>query len=82
MTEAPEQTLAALLRRRLELIADRAFVERDAAGHLAALREISEAIDATFLASRPMLKPRLRHFMEQASYSKALEFIESEGTRE
>ena len=71
----PQQTLAALLQKRLDLIGDHAFRDRDAQGHLNALREISEALDATFQSLKPQLAPRLRHFMEQASYSKALEYL-------
>jgi hypothetical protein len=74
-----EQTLAALLQKRIDLIGDHAFRDRDAQGHLAALREISEALDATFQALKPQLAPRLRHFMEQASYSKALEYLKQGG---
>jgi hypothetical protein len=74
-TLQPQQTLAALLQRRIDLIGDHAFRDRDSAGHLTALREVSEALDATFQTLKPQLAPRLRHFMEQASYSKALEYL-------
>jgi hypothetical protein len=70
-----QQTLAALLQKRIDLIGDHAFRDRDAEGHLAALREVSEALDANFQTLKPQLPPRLRHFMEQASYSKALEYL-------
>ena len=43
--------------------------------HLAALREVSEEIEAKYASLKAELPPRLRHFMEQASYGKALEFI-------
>jgi hypothetical protein len=74
-TLQPQQTLAALLQKRIDLIGDHAFRDRDPAGHLAALREVSEALEATFRTVKPQLAPRLRHFMEQASYSKALEYL-------
>ena len=70
-----EQVLAELLQKRIDLIGDHAFRDRDAQGHLAALREVSEALDASFQRLKPQLAPRLRHFMEQASYSKALEYL-------
>jgi hypothetical protein len=70
-----QQELAALLQRRIDIIGDHAFRDRDAQGHLAALREVSEALDATFNTLKPQLPPRLRHFMEQASYNKALEYL-------
>jgi len=72
------QELATLLEKRLEVIADRPFMQRDAEGHLAALREVSQAIDALFGQLKPQLAPRLRHFMEQASYAKALEYLRQE----
>jgi hypothetical protein len=75
MTTESQQELAALLKRRLEIIADQSFKERDADAHLAALREVSEEIDAKYQTVKKDLPPRLRHFMEQASYSKALDFI-------
>jgi hypothetical protein len=77
-TDASTQELAALLEKRLEVIADRAFMQRDAEGHLAALRGVSHAIDSLFRELKPELPPRLRHFMEQASYTKALEYIRQE----
>jgi hypothetical protein len=78
-SHASQKELAALLQKRLAIVADRDFRERDSAGHLDALREVSEAINAKYQALKPQLPPRLRHFMEQASYSKALEYIEQEG---
>jgi hypothetical protein len=79
MTSVPQQELATLLKRRLEIIADQSFRERDADAHFAALREVSEEIDAKYHAVQKELPPRLRHFMEQASYSKALDFILEQG---
>jgi hypothetical protein len=70
-----QQALATLLQKRIDLIGDHAFRDRDAQGHLSALREVSEALDVAFQTLKPQLPPRLRHFMEQASYSKALEFL-------
>lgn len=80
MTPTPEHELAALLQQRLDIIADHAFRDRDAAGHLAALQKISEAVDAAYQTLKPRLTPRLRHFMEQASYAKALACLTHEGT--
>jgi hypothetical protein len=74
-THASPEALATLLQKRLDVIADREFRERDAEAHLAALREVSEALDATYQAMKPQLPARLRHFMEQASYTKALEYL-------
>ncbi|HSI63212.1 MAG TPA: hypothetical protein VLE43_08830 [Candidatus Saccharimonadia bacterium] len=68
-------TLAALLKKRLDVIADNAFRTSDPEAHLTALREVSEAIDAEYQRLRPQLDGRLRHFLQQASYQKALEWI-------
>ena len=69
--------LAALLRRRLEVIADHAWRDRDPEAHLAALAEVSGAIDRWHREHAAQLPPRLRHFLEGASYEKALAWIES-----
>ena len=71
----PEQirALRAALRRRLDLIADHAFRDRDPVAHLAALRSASEVIDQ--LKPHFAGDPRLNHFLEGASYSKALAWI-------
>ena len=68
--------LAALLHRRLDLIADHDFRDRDAAGHLDALKEISEEITAWHARHRGTLPPRLEHFLGGCSYQKALAFLE------
>ena len=69
------QPLAELLKRRLAIISDTAFRDHNPQAHLAALREVSEAIEAEHLRLKPNLPPRLRHFLEQASYQKALDYI-------
>jgi hypothetical protein len=68
--------LAGLLRERLAVIADHAWRDRDAAGHLDRLRTVSEAIMAQHEALRPGLPPRLAHYLERCSYDKALAFLE------
>jgi hypothetical protein len=69
--------LAAMLRRRLDVIADHAFRDRDPEAHLNALREASEAITAWHDQHRGSLPGRLEHFLSGCSYHKALAFIES-----
>jgi hypothetical protein len=69
--------LRALLQRRLDLIADHAFRDRDAAAHLEALKTVSEEISAEHQKNRAQLPPRLNHFLTQASFSKALEYLDS-----
>ena len=68
-------TLTLLLARRLEIIADREFYARDPAAHLEALKSVSEGIEAEREKLAPQLPPRLRHFLDQASYGKALDYL-------
>jgi hypothetical protein len=70
-------SLRTLLQRRLDLIADHAFRDRDAAAHLEALKAVSEEISAEHQTHRAQLPPRLNHFLTQASFSKALEYLDS-----
>lgn len=69
--------LRVLLQRRIDLIADHAFRDRDAAAHLKALQQISEEIGGEHQRLRAQLPPRLNHFLTQASFSKALEYLDS-----
>ena len=69
-----------LLRRRLEVIADHEWRDRDPAAHLEGLREVSEALAAEHVRLRPLLPSRLNHFLTQSSLSKALEYLETEPT--
>lgn len=69
--------LRTLLQRRLDLIADHAFRDRDAAAHLEALKAVSEEIVAEHQHLRSELPPRLNHFLTQASFSKALDYLNS-----
>jgi hypothetical protein len=69
--------LRTLLQRRLDLIADHAFRDRDASAHLEALKNVSEEIMAEHQRLRTQLPPRLNHFLTQASFSKALEYLDS-----
>lgn len=69
--------LRSLLQRRLDLIADHAFRDRDAAAHLEALKNVSEEIMAEHQRLRSDLPPRLNHFLTQASFSKALDYLNS-----
>ena len=64
-----------LLQRRLDLIADHALRDRDAAAHLAALQKVSEDLTVEHQKQRSNLPARLNHFLTQASFSKALEYL-------
>jgi len=67
--------LADLLRHRLSVIADHAWRDRDAAGHLEALKDVSEKISAWTLEHRSQADPQLRHYLANCSYDKALAHI-------
>ncbi|NJM38858.1 MAG: hypothetical protein HC845_13880 [Akkermansiaceae bacterium] len=69
--------LAKLLRSRLSIIADHAWRDRDGAGHLAALQNVSEEISKWTTAHRTELDAQLRHYLANASYQKALAHLES-----
>lgn len=69
--------LIALLRRRVAIIADHAWRDRDSASHLQALQEVSEAITAWALANRATVDARMRHFLANSSYQKALAHLEA-----
>jgi hypothetical protein len=72
-------TLHRLLQRRLEVIADHSFRDRDPTAHLNSLREVSEALASEHQRLRPMLPARLNHFLAQSSLTKDLEFLEAGG---
>ena len=68
--------LEPLLRERLAVIADHALRDRNPTAHLEKLRDVSQALDREYQALRTTLPARLKHFMQQSSYQKALAFIE------
>lgn len=70
-------TLKSLLERRLAVIADHAWRDRDPAGHLDALREASEALTVWTREHRAEVDPQMRHFLANASYQKALAWLEN-----
>jgi hypothetical protein len=75
-TDRPEfSALAEALRKRLEVIADRDWFARDSAGHLEALKSVSERIERLSAALPSPVDPQLRHYLERRSYDKALEFL-------
>ncbi|WP_200278946.1 hypothetical protein [Haloferula rosea] len=72
--------LAELLHRRLSIIGDHEWRDRDPDGQFAALKEVSEAIDRWHREHRHEIDARLDHFLTGASYEKALRYVESEGS--
>jgi hypothetical protein len=69
--------LAQALRERLQVIGDKTLQSNPSA-HLEKLREASERIDALKAKLPPDADPRLRHYLDRMSLSKALEFVETE----
>jgi hypothetical protein len=59
------------------VVADRGWYQRDAAGHLDALKNVSEQIVHLGSVLPTPVHPQLRHFLDRCSYDKALEFIEA-----
>ena len=71
--------LAAALRQRIEVIADRALYERDPADHLEKLKAASEAIIAHSTALPQPVDGEFAHFLHRASYAKALDWLTARG---
>ncbi|MBC8126989.1 MAG: hypothetical protein H8M99_07585 [Gloeobacteraceae cyanobacterium ES-bin-144] len=69
--------LISLLRRRETLIADHAWRDRDPAGHLDALKQISTEISQWTATHQDHVDARLRHYLANASFAKALAHLES-----
>lgn len=61
---------------RLNVVADHALRERDAAAHLAALQAAAARLDALVAGLPPDCDPMLRHFLERQSYTKALAWLD------
>ena len=74
------EILAELLRKRLRIIVDHAWRDRDPAAHLEALKEVSLAITDWTQTHRTGLDARLRHYLANSSYDKALAHIGAETT--
>ena len=72
-------SLTEALTRRLALVADRGWYERDAGSHLEALVEVSHQIDQ--LSGEVLMDEgspeRLKHYLIKKSYNKALLFIKT-----
>jgi len=69
--------LTDLLRRRVAIIADHPWRDRDPAGHLAELQAVSEEISAWTAAHRTEVDAQLRHYLANASFQKALAHLEA-----
>jgi hypothetical protein len=71
--------LAGLLEERLRLIADHAWRDRDQAGHLAELKRVALEIEAAKKEIPRGFDGELTHYLERASFDKALARIRSYG---
>jgi hypothetical protein len=76
-TASPYQALAAALRERLAIIADRELYARDPASHLERLRTVSERVTLLQADLPPPIDPKLAHYLLRCSYDKALDFLEA-----
>lgn len=74
---APLQDLIQLLRQRETVIADHSWRDRDSKSHLDALKQVSEQISDWPQTHSRFLDPKLKHFLSNASYAKALAHLES-----
>lgn len=67
------------VQKRLEIVSDHAFRDRDPAAHLEALKQAHHRLEAMIAELPPNCDPRLRHFLERQSYEKALAFLQEKG---
>lgn len=75
MTAEHTEQLRALLQRRLDIIADHDLRSRAPEEQLKALQTVSNDLQDWHQQHRLILPARLNHFMTQASFSKALEYL-------
>lgn len=66
-----------LLRRRISIIEDYAWRDRDPAGHLEALKNVSEEISTWIAEHRSSVDAQLRHYLGNSSFQKALAHLEA-----
>ncbi len=69
--------LIEFLRRREAIIADHAWRDRDPVGHLDALKQVSQEISNWAGSHHERIDPRLRHYLANASFQKALAHLEN-----
>jgi len=74
LSESDLAELMDLLERRLEAIGDSKLRDSDPDAHLQKLQHASEALMTFHERHRDNLSPRLSHFLENASYGKALDW--------
>ncbi len=70
------KSLHAAVKARLDIVADHAFRNRDAAAHLEALKAAAGRLDMLVGSLPTNTDPTLRHYLERQSYTKALAWLE------
>ena len=70
--------LQILLRKRIEVIADHSLRDIDPAAHLEALKSVSEDIQRYAAKHQAEFDGKMKHFMSQFSYQKALAHLEEQ----
>ncbi|MFK7849549.1 MAG: hypothetical protein AB8D78_01115 [Akkermansiaceae bacterium] len=64
-----------LLKKRLKVIADHEFRDRDPSRHLNALQKVSEELENFTKTHQSEFDPKLRHYLTNSSFQKALDHI-------
>jgi hypothetical protein len=75
--ESLHKSLHAAVKARLDIVADHAFRDRDAAAHLEALKSAAAQLDGLVMSLPLNTDPTLRHYLERQSYTKALAWLET-----
>ena len=75
------EQLAAALRERIAVVADRELFRTDPSLHLERLKSVSERIVALQSQLPSPVDPQLAHYLQRCSYDKALAFLEGESAR-
>lgn len=67
--------LHAAVKRRLDIVADHAWRDRDSAGHLEALKAAAADLERLVRELPDDCDGELRHYLERQSYTKALAWL-------
>ena len=70
--------LQTLLQQRIDIIADHSFRDSDPAAHLEALKDVSEKLGLYEETHRAEFDAKLRHYLTNFSYQKALDHLSSQ----
>ncbi len=76
------QNLKAAVQLRLDVVADHAFRDRDAAAHLEALKSAAAHLDSLVASLPSNTDPTLRHYLERQSYTKALVWLQDSAMKD